>query len=263
MERKKIKIVAAIQARMGSKRLPDKAIKNLCGKTVIENIIRRLSQSKGIDEIVLATTEAPKDDILKKIASKKEIGCFRGPEEDVLGRLYGVAVNYKADAVLRITGDSPLIDPAIIDRGIEMFRNRKNSEPFLTTALPPTLPEGYNFEIVSRSLLEELNKELKAADLREAFMIHISRNPEKYSRIALNHPKNYSRIRLTLDYPEDWELIKTICEYFSQIGKENFGLMDVMNFLDANPKLIKINQQHLDTSKYPYSLGEEAVKKAI
>ena len=213
---------------MGSKRLPDKATKNLCGQSVIEHIIERLLRVKELDGIVLATTDNSKDDILEDMARKWKIGCFRGPESDVLGRLHGAGE---------------------ID--------------FLTTALSLVFPEGCSMEVVSQSLLDRLNEELKNPEERESFMIHISRYPEKFHRYVLGWPKDYSHIRLTLDYPEDFELVKKIYEHFFKIGKRFFSLSEAVKFLDANPALIKINQHYIDKTKYPYNLDDRAVKKAI
>ena len=248
---------------MGSKRLPDKATKNLCGQSVIEHIIERLLRVKELDGIVLATTDNSKDDILEDMARKWKIGCFRGPESDVLGRLHGVALQFKADAILRITGDSPLIDLDLVNQVALEFRQRAGEIDFLTTALSLVFPEGCSMEVVSQSLLDRLNEELKNPEERESFMIHISRYPEKFHRYVLGWPKDYSHIRLTLDYPEDFELVKKIYEHFFKIGKRFFSLSEAVKFLDANPALIKINQHYIDKTKYPYNLDDRAVKKAI
>lgn len=258
-----MKIVVAIQARMGSKRLSDKMLIKINGQTILDHVIERALRAKEIDQVVLATTDLPKDDVLELIAKKWGIGCFRGSESDVLGRLYQTAVAFDADALLRITGDSPLTDPALMDKMAREYRKLNGKIVFLSTCLPPTFPEGFSKEIVARSVLVELDKNLKEAADRETFMIHISRQPEKYPRYVLKSDKDYSHIRLTLDYPEDLELIQKIFEHFAGLDKKYFGLVDVMSFLNDRPELIKINQFRLDKEKYPYALGEAAVKKAI
>lgn len=248
---------------MGSKRLPNKALRKIAGKTVAERIIERLQRAKGIDEIVLATTDQSKDDVLTKIAKKSGIQYFRGSEDDVLGRLYGAARAFNADAVLRITGDSPLADPCVIDAAIQEYRKRYPKIRFLSAALPFTLPEGFSMEIISQDILKAADAVLKKMSDRETFVIYLTKHRNKFPRFNFTYWKDASNFRLTLDYPEDMKVIRKIYSHFFKVGKKDFTLDDIVEYLDAHQAIAAINQFRMDKEKYPFSLSRAAVLKAL
>lgn len=262
-KKKKIKVIVAIQARMGSKRLPNKALRKIGEQTVLEHVIERTLRSKEADQVVLATTSKPKDDVLVKIAKKWNIGHFRGSESDVLGRLYNTAKKFNADALFRITGDSPLTDPLLIDQLICEFRKRESKIAFATTCLPLTFPEGFTMEIISFETLTRLIKLLKKPEEREAFAIYLSKAKREFPRYNLRRDEDASNIRLSLDYPEDFTLINKIFDHFAKRDIKNFGLDDIVEFLTQNPRLLQINSHRIDRGKYPFSLDAEAVRKGI
>lgn len=261
MERKP-KIVAAIQARLGSRRLPDKVLLDLAGRSVIEHVARRLGRSSELDNVVVATTAEAKDDRIAEVAEKLGISCIRGSENDMVQRLLKAAEVCDADGLVRITGDSPLIDPAWVDRAVNDFRERFGKISFLTTCPPPSFPEGFNFEIVSRETLRYLDKTLTDPVDREVFVIYLITRPEQFPRHVMRYGKNAAGIRLTLDYPEDFSLILKIFRHFSEQGKDFFSLEEILDFLEKNPQLIAINRNRIDRTKYPYKFDEVAVKKS-
>jgi spore coat polysaccharide biosynthesis protein SpsF (cytidylyltransferase family) len=258
--KKKLKIVAGIQARMGSKRLPDKMMKTLVGKTMLEHIFDRLKKSNEIDEIVLATTVEPKDDALVEIAKQNNISFFRGDEVDVLGRLYSTLQYVQGDALIRLTGDNPLIDPHIIDVLVKEYRKRVNEISFATTCLPLTYPEGYSMELISKNAFANLDRVLKTLTERETFAIFISRAEKEFPRFNLSYKKDVSDIRLTIDYKEDFEVAQKLFEHFKD--KPDFELEDILQFFEEHPEVKAINQHRIYRNKYPFSLGDEAIQKA-
>lgn len=261
MERRKV--IAAIQVSTKSLRLPGKAFKDLCGKPVLLRIVERLRKAKEVDGIVLATTTRPEDDELVKFAADNGLGCVRGEVTDVVGRLLAAARLMDADAVLRVTGDSPMVDPDLVDRAIGRYRTFSGRITFVSTCLPPTYPEGYSLEVLPRPLLEHLDTTQKTPEERETFAIHISKNTHMYSRSVVSCSQDASDLRLTLDYPEDFQVIEAVYRHFLGIGKPDFTIDDVVAFLRAHSEVAAINQRFIDREKYPYSFGEAAVKKAL
>ncbi|MDD5547614.1 MAG: glycosyltransferase family protein [Candidatus Pacebacteria bacterium] len=258
-----MKIIAVIQAKVGSKRLPNKAFEKVAGVPSIDHVIDRVLRSKEIDGVAIATSSAEGNEIFESKAQEKNIGCFRGSESDILERLYLTAKKFGADVILRITGDSPFVDPHVIDQLVSEYRKRSGEIVFASTCLPMTFPEGLSMELVSFSVLEKLNKEMTDPNERGTFMLYISRNPEKFPRYALKYKKDASRIRLTLDYPEDLILARRIYDYFYGHNKKHFGLDEVISLLEKNPGWVEINQHRADRSKYPFVYDKEAELKAL
>jgi spore coat polysaccharide biosynthesis protein SpsF len=116
-------IVAIVQARMGSTRLPGKSMADICGRPMLERVVNRVRESKLVEKVVVATSDAEIDNAIAAFCDRKQIPCYRGDESDVLDRFYQAAKFYAADAVIRITADCPLIDPAVIDRVVARFKH--------------------------------------------------------------------------------------------------------------------------------------------
>jgi spore coat polysaccharide biosynthesis protein SpsF len=241
----KQKIVAVIQARMGSKRLPKKALKKINGKTLIEWVKYRLSFSKEIDQIVLSTADNRANDPLAKLARAIGLGYYRGSENDLVSRIYETAKKFKADAIVRITGDCPLVDPALVDKMIKIYRKKSPNMDYVSNVLPPTFPDGSDIEIISTKTLKRLDREVKNPLYREWITTTIMENPKKFKIYTLKNGKNLSFLRLTVDYPEDFKLAKII---FSRLHKEDrvFSLKDILALLKKEPALIKINEKRVD-----------------
>lgn len=243
--KKNAKIIAIIQARMGSKRLPKKALKKIAGKTLIEWIKYRLSFCRQVDQIVLSTADTKENDPLTKLAESIGLEYYRGSENDLVSRIYETAKKFKADAVVRITGDCPLVDPGLVDKMIKVYRKKSPRIDYITNVLPPTFPDGSDIEIISFKTLERLDREVKNPLYREWITTTIMENPKKFKIYNLKNNKNLSFLRLTVDYPEDFKLAKII---FTKLHKEKkvFGLGDILNLLKKEPSLIKINEKWVD-----------------
>lgn len=248
------KVVAIIQARMGSTRLPKKVLMKINSHSMLEEVIRRTRAIKGVDGVVVATTENPKDLKIVSLCKSLKIQVFRGSEEDVLDRFYQCAKEAKADVVIRITSDCPLLDPKIVEEGLKLFLS--TNADYVSNAIKRTYPRGLDFEIFTFAALEKAWKEGKESTDREHVTPYIYENPQKFKILQLLSDKDYSDYRLTVDTQIDLELVRKI---YKALGKKRlFGLKEIVKFLEKNPELAKINSEVVQKDKH---LQEEALKK--
>jgi glutamate-1-semialdehyde 2,1-aminomutase len=230
-------ILAIVQARMGSTRFPGKVMEPVCGKPLIEILFHRLSLSKKIDKIILATSIKKENDTLSEFIEKLGFEVFRGSENDVLDRYYQTSKLHSPKTVLRITGDCPLIDPKIVDKSINQFEQEQVD--YLNNTTPPTYPDGMDVEIFNFETLREAWKKAGLSHDREHVSPYI-RNNDKFSKSYLINDNNYGHVRLTVDEPEDLKVIVGILDYF--IPKLNFDLDDIMNLKKEHPNLFNHNK---------------------
>lgn len=251
------KIVALIQARMGSSRLPGKILKNIQGHSVIWHIYNRLKNVRKIDEIVVATSEESSDNILIEHLKKYNIKFFRGSEKNVLDRFYGAASSFKSDYIIRITADCPLIDPIWITKAIEKILNDRTID---YVSLPTgagvlnekvnKLPDGLDTEVFKFVALEKTWKEAKdPLDRGEAVTSYIWRNRNLFKTSLIFPNKDYGNLRWTLDTKDDFRFVE---EVYNELfpAKENFNFSDIINLLELKPELTKINSSSIDQAKY-------------
>lgn len=238
-----MKTVCIIQARMGSTRLPGKVMLDLCGKTVLEHVIQRVKRVKNIDEIVIATTIDKKDNVIVEEAMKCGVKVFRGSEEDVLSRYYYAAKENKADVVVRITSDCPLIDPEITQRTIDYYLINKDKFDYVSDTLERTFPRGLDTEIFSFKVLEKAFNEATLQPDREHVTPYIWDNPNMFSLGCYKNDVDYSKYRWTLDTEEDFELIKSIYEYLYPLKRENFNMLNILELYQKDKELIEINNR--------------------
>lgn len=243
----KPKIIAIVQARTTSTRLNRKVLLPLGEKNVLLTQIERIQKSKLIDNIIVATSTQSEDDIIEKICLREKINVFRGDLYNLLDRHYQCAKVYNADIVLKIPSDCPLISPSIIDKVISKFLELYPHIDYVSNLHPPTYPDGNDVEVMSFNALEIAWKEAKKDFELEHTTPYIWENPDKFklANVEWETGWNYSKsIRLTLDYLEDYILIKTIFEelYFT---KPDFELNDIINLLKAKPYYCEINEKYL------------------
>jgi spore coat polysaccharide biosynthesis protein SpsF len=235
-----LRIVAIIQARIGSTRLPGKVLLALAGKPMLAHDLNRVHRAHTLHEIVVATTDQPADDRVAGLCTQLGFPCFRGSEADVLDRYYKAAVESKADAIVRVTSDCPLIDPEIIDLVTEDFLSGQPLVQYVNTAIPKnTYPRGLDVEIARFDVLERAWLEDKNPAWREHVTPYIYRHPELFCIRGVCSDTDYSHLRWTVDTPEDFELVKRIYEHF---GHNHFGWREVLDVLKQNPEWIEINR---------------------
>ena len=235
-------VVAIVQARMGSTRLPGKILKEVLGKSLFEHQIDRLKQSVLLDSIVIATTQNKNDDVIIEKAWHLNLPTSRGSEEDVLDRYYQAANDYKADHIVRITADCPLIDPEIIDNTISYYIDNLDKYDYVSNSLERTFPRGMDVEVFSASVLSEVHTLAKNENEREHVTLFIYNNPEQYRLGNLrNKEGDFSDLRLTVDTQEDFDLIKKIIEEMYS-KNPRYRLNDIITLLKQHPEWLSINK---------------------
>ncbi|MFZ7103245.1 MAG: cytidylyltransferase domain-containing protein [Peptococcaceae bacterium] len=235
-----MEIAAIIQARMGSRRLPGKVLKEVLEKPLLQLQIERVSRSKFLNSLMVATTNNDEDGKIVDLCRKLSVPYYCGAETDVLSRYYYAARNAKADIIVRLTGDCPLLDPQVIDRVIREFLNFYPQADYVSNTLVRTFPRGMDTSVISFSALEEAFLKARNPQDREHVTSFIYLNPQQFKLKNVCYHQDVSRYRLTVDTAEDFSLIKRIIEGLYGV-KPWFTLEDIINFLAAHPRLSEIN----------------------
>jgi len=231
-------VTAIIQARLGSTRLPGKIFSELAGKALLELICERLSFSRRIEGLVVATTISQTDDLLEKWCMNRQIKCFRGSENDVLGRFYHAAVSAGTSVVVRITSDDPFKDPFITDKVIEYLES--NRLDFACNNNPPTFPEGLDTEVFTFNALQTAHLESIDPFEREHVTQYFYRHPGKFKSGNVSSQTNLSHLRWTIDTIKDLEMARTVYDRLYKPGSI-FKFEDIIGLLDEDPGIALIN----------------------
>ena len=240
-----------IQARVSSTRLPGKILKEAGGMSLLEYEIRRVRRAKTIDKIVIATTDKPEDDRIAQLSEKFDMECFRGLEDDVLDRYYQCALKYpEYDTIVRLTGDCPLIDPHLIEDVIKFFGN--GDYDYVSNANPPTFPDGMDTESFTRESLKTAWREARLLSEREHVTLYIVKSG-KFKIGNVRAEKDYSRYRLTVDNPEDFEVIAFLIEH----AAPGADFREYIKLLEANPEIMAKNMHISRNEGLAKSLRED------
>lgn len=253
-------ILGIITARMKSSRLPGKVMLKICGKPVLELMLERVKQSKTLDKIVVATSSEKSNDIIVELCDKIGIECVRGPEDDLVARCKIVCDKIKPKVIVKMGADSILIDPQVIDKIVNVFLNT-NYDFVSNYGIPKTYPEGCTADVYSSSSLIEAFQEAKKPSEREHITPFFWNRKEKYRLFQVDYKKDISNYRLSLDYKEDYIVIKSIYE---ALYKKNsfFNLEDIIEWLNLHPDIIKINA-HIPASEGVLKSLEQDGRKLI
>ncbi len=235
-----MKTGAIIQARMGSTRLPGKIMKNISGQPLLWHVVDRLKRCNSLDEIIIATTTNEKDNVIDDFANNNHVKCYRGSEEDVLGRYLDAAKKFDIGQIVRITSDCPLIDPGTVDILIEEHKNKEAD--YSSNTMERTYPRGLDTEVFSTELLEVVDKEANETFQREHVTPYLYQNPDKFNLNNHTAKEEFHRpeFRLCVDTPEDFELIKIVYEHFYN-PPNIVNIEDVIGLLDKEPDIAQIN----------------------
>lgn len=201
-------ILAILQARMSSSRLPGKVAMDANGESMLAYEIDRILQSKKIDKLIVATSTNPEDDTIEQIAQQKKIECFRGDLNNVLDRYYQCAKKYNPTHIVRLTGDCPIIDPQVIDDVIA-FHLFSNAD-YTTNGIKRTFPDGLDTEVMTFKTLQYTHTHATLPDELEHVTYFIYTHPELFNIQHFCNNEDFSHIRWTLDYKEDYDLLKNI-----------------------------------------------------
>lgn len=250
-------ILAIIQARVGSSRLPNKVLLKFGEETDLNHVVNRVKRSKYIDKVVVATTTSDSDQAIEKLCIESDIPFYRGSEPDVLDRFYKCANHFgakKGDRIVRITADCPLIDAEVIDRVIELSLS-ENCD-YASNVEPPTYPDGLDTEVILYEVLEKLWEITTVKSDREHVTLYIRTHKEEFSTANHVNDQDISSLRWTLDEPEDYDFIKII--YNALLPKNKyFDRIDILRFLSENPDIASINSKFYRNEGLTASLAHD------
>jgi len=237
----KNKIVASIEARMDSSRLPGKVLHEVCDIPALAHMIRRLKRSSFIDEIIIATTVKPNDIKICELAQKEGVKYYQGSEVDVLARVVETHQKCETDIIVELSGDCPLIDPYWVDRTIEKFLSKEWD--FVSNCIPMTFPRGLDCKVFYYYDLKWMMDNINDGAVREHVSLYFYEEEGRYNIGTIEAPEwlRFPDYRWTLDTKEDFELIKTI---FEELYPKNnfFASRDIMRFINERPEIIDINK---------------------
>ena len=233
-----MKVVAILQARMGSTRLPGKVLLDLAGRTMLARVVRRVRRAPGIDEVVVATSVASGDDPIVEECRRLDAACFRGSEPDVLDRYYRAAAALQADVAVRITADCPLIDPGESGRVVRAFLERKPD--YASNILCRTYPRGLDTEVMTAATLARAWREATEPYQRTHVTPYVYQHPERFRLLAVTGEEDLSVHRWTVDAPDDLELVRAV--YLRMDGEDAFSWHDVLRLVREEPWLGELNR---------------------
>ena len=260
MSNKNKKVDIIVEARLGSSRFPGKVLKKIGNKTALEVMIERLKYIPGIDDIIIATTKNKEDIKIIQIAKKNKVKFYRGSKKDVLKRVLMAAKKFRTEIIVEITGDNPLIDYKISSKVIKFFLRNIKKYDYVSNDLALYLennstvfPLGFSTKVFSTKLLQKVDRIAKHPLDREHVVNYIVKNFKKYKIFNVDLPKFLKKqnFRLTMDYKEDYEVIKKV--YYNLYPKnKKFASKDIINYFKNNPK-VKLLNAHCQQLNYNYN----------
>ena len=248
-----MRTVCIVQARMSSTRLPGKVLLPLLGKPVIAHVIERLSFCSTLNEVVVATSDDPSDDVLVQWCLDHDVQVFRGSLNDVLDRYYKCALNLQAEAVVRITADCPALDPTLVDEVVLGFWAGSHDLYYLDGEFP----DGLDCAVFSFFALEKAWTEAKLPSEREHVGPYVMSHPELFRLGKLEKFKGLDYLRWTLDVPEDMVFLQSVFERLYRPIGQPFLASDLIDLLKREPKLLQANQGILRNEGLIKSLNAE------
>lgn len=235
------RVVASIEARMGSSRLPGKVLMDINGKPNLSRLLERLRACKKVDDIVVATSTDPRDDAIVAWAKTESVAVFRGSEDDVLQRVVDAQTFMKSDIVVEVTGDCPLLCADVIDMGVATFF--ANDADVVTNGRVPSYPMGADLQVFRTDALAWVAANIQDPAVREHVSLYFYEQPDKYRILHLMAPPQWHapRVRLQLDYEQDLRFIREVYARLEPVHGGVFGLEQIMALLRAEPGLTAIN----------------------
>lgn len=252
-----MKVLAVVQARMGSTRLPNKVMRKLVGTPMIEVLLQRLMRSRRVSDIVVATSYDPRNEPLAEHVRRLGVKVFVGSENDVLERFYQAALTTRPDVVVRITGDCPLVDAELVDTLIEEFS--KHAVDYCSNVDPPSFPDGLDIEVFSFAALERTRNEATAASDREHVSPYMRREPS-FRRHNVCYSEDLSSLRWTVDELSDFAVVERVFHSFKSLV--DFSWKDVLEFQRSHPEIFNVNQHLLRNQGAETSTGQKLWKRA-
>lgn len=236
-------IILIIQARMDSSRLPKKVMAEILGKPLIWHMVQRLRKIPSVSEVVISTTTQKEDKQLIEFAESEGIKIVGGAVEDIIDRLYQTSKKFNPTVVVKVNADCPLVDPKLIEEGIQIFLKSSEKPDLVTNSLEDTYPEGMQFAIFDFHTLEKLWSTLEEPFWREYFFRYMIEYKENFKIIGMKHKDDLSSLRWTVDYKEDLDFVR---EIFHLLYEKNpfFTMEEILESIEKNPQLTEINKKY-------------------
>ncbi len=254
-----MKTLVIVQARMGSTRLPGKVLLPLAGEPLLNRMLQRMQAATVPFELIVATSILPEDQPVRDASRTAGVRCFSGHPTDLLDRHYQAAFAEQPDLVVKIPSDCPLIDPAIIDRVLSDAHQFAGSFDFVSNLHPPSYPDGNDVEVMAMDILETAWREAKKPYEREHTTPFIWDNPTRFRirniqwETGLDYSKSH---RWTIDYPEDYQLVKAVYDELWSPSRPIFSLDEILNLLKQRPDMMSLNASHAGETWYRHHLDE-------
>ena len=226
------KVTATIQARTDSSRLPGKVLKEICGKPILQLMVERLKWCQMIDQVVIATTIESKDDRIEALANKIGVGCFRGSEDDVLGRVVGALKEFGVDIHVEFQGDNIMPDPQLVDNMIGYYLKHEDDIDYLSNGIKTTYPPGQEVAVYPAESLIRAQQLWLEENPREHVGIHMYLRPELFRIKSITAPPwyQYPDFHLEVDTEEDFEVVRKVYEHFYP-KNPGFTLSEIIGYL--------------------------------
>ncbi len=255
-----MKYLAVIQARCGSTRLPNKVLKDLCGKPALQRMIERVQKSRFIDEVVVATSIEKNNLPILRLCSELGVRVGVGSENDVLDRFYQIAKLLNPDYVIRLTADCPCFDAELLDIAIQGM----DLETDYCAMMSESFADGLDLEIMKFAVLQQAWKESVHSYEREHVTQYIIRHPEIFRLQNFESPVGYfGNYRWTVDEPEDFEVVSIIYNHFLKIGKEDFGYKEILEYLSLHPEVSEKNKKFQRNEGLQKSINEDRIVNTV
>ena len=236
-----MKVVAIIQARMGSRRLPGKVLRQIGGRSMLARVVGRTRRARTVGEVVVATTVLPQDDPVAAQARELGVEAFRGDPELVLDRYYAAAKAHGAEVIVRITGDCPLIEPEIVDRVVRAFLEAWPSVDCAANTLDRTYPRGLDVEVASFAALERIWREASEPFQRWHVFPYLFDRRERFRVISVRDETDRSWMRWTVDTPQDLAFVRAV--YAQLDHRDDVHWREVLELLERVPRLLLMNAE--------------------
>jgi spore coat polysaccharide biosynthesis protein SpsF (cytidylyltransferase family) len=249
-------VLAIIQARMGSTRLPGKVLAPIGGKPMLWHVIHRIMAVRSIDQLVVATSDRAPDNAIEQFCIQNHMDCYRGSETDVLDRFYKTAAHYLAQVIVRITADCPLIDPGVTHRVISA--HEEGSWDYTSNTILRSYPDGLDVEVFTFEALKKAWNEATLMSEREHVTPYIWKNRHLFKVHQITQMEDQSNMRWTVDEPEDLEFVRRIYHALNGM-KAPFQMEDVLHLIHRHPELAHINRGFICNEGYLKSLEEDQI----
>ncbi len=230
-------VLAILQARASSSRLPSKVLKPILGRPMLAHQLDRVRRARSLDALIVATSTDSSDDPIEQLCASEGVSCFRGSLHDVLDRYYQAALPLRPDAVARLMGDCPLADPVLIDRVVEFFQSGR----FDIAGADGTHPDGLDVAVVRFDVLEYAWRHATRPSDREHVSLFVHRQPDRFRVGPYPSAIDLSHMRWTVDEPQDFELVRRIYELLYPRNPA-FTTQDILDLLAARPELLELNK---------------------